>query len=293
MGTMVHTYYSYSLVVPTALVIAIAVWVVWLRRGETIGRLYSLLLIGCSAYMGVRVMQYSDAWSWWGPTLVIGLAVGAAGLHLAKGAQGKLVSATAVLTLGALVAGQIATDVFTATTPVQGTQPLSGPMSNVPNAMSRNLKQIRDTGQPTWAPHVAYGVPLSDSVRSLIASSGDGAARWAAATYPAQDASLAQLELGQPVLAVGGWLGLDPAPTLAQFEGLAKNGEIRFFIDHPAMHETVAGTEADAIQKWVSATYAGITVGDSIVYRLDDGHKKSGETTGRPFDPQELGAATE
>jgi 4-amino-4-deoxy-L-arabinose transferase-like glycosyltransferase len=277
MGTMVHTYYSYSLVVPMALVIALALRVSWVRRREMIGRLYSVLLIGCSAYMGVRVMQYSDAWSWWGPALVIGLGVVAAMLQLlefTKAGQGRLARVAVVLTVSALAAGQIATDVFTVGAPVQGTQPLSGPVSSVPNALSRMLKQVRETGQPRWTPHVAFGVPLSDEMKQRISSTDLGATRWAIATYPAQDAALAQLELRQPVLALGGWLGLDPAPTVEEFKVFAEKGEIGFFIDAPAMHETIAGTQAAAIQEWVAANYAGQEIGGSVLYRLDSSNKR-------------------
>ncbi|MDQ4501885.1 glycosyltransferase family 39 protein [Sinomonas sp. ASV322] len=273
MGSMVHTYYTYSLAAPTALVVALALHALWLNPGSMIGRLYSILLIGATAYMGIRIMQYSDAWGWWGPTLLGVLALAAAGLWLNHSSRASTVLMWSI-TLVALAAGPVGTDVFTATTPVQGTQPLSGPISNNPNAMSRHLQDIRTTGQPDWAPHIAYGVAPSASLLALFASEGSGTGRWLAATYPAQDAAMTQLTTGRPTLALGGWLGLDPAPTLDQFKSWAAHGDIEFFVDHPAMRAYGIGRQSAAIAAWVEATYEGKKVNDAVVYRLDSAHSK-------------------
>ena len=273
MGTMVHSYYVYSIVAPMALVISVALWSAWLRSEALIGRLFGVFLLATTAYMGARVMEYSDVWSWWGPTLLISMACVASILWLLKGRKlpGALIMSVVV---ASLVAGQVGTDLFTASSPVEGTQPLSGPVSNDPNAMSRHLLDIRNTGEPDWAPHVAFGVPPSRQLLRVFASEGSGTGRWLAATYPAQDAAMTQLTTGRATLALGGWLGLDPAPTLNQFKTWATQGDIEFFVDHPAMKAYGLGQQAAAIESWVEANYRGQKVDDSVVYRLDAAHKK-------------------
>ena len=54
--------------------------------------------------------------------------------------------------------------------------------------------------------------------------------RWVLATVGANEAAGYQLATGDAVMAIGGFNGTDPAPTLAQFEKLVAAGEIHYFI---------------------------------------------------------------
>ena len=56
------------------------------------------------------------------------------------------------------------------------------------------------------------------------------ATRWAAATVGAESAAPFQLASGEPVMAIGGFNGTDPAPTLAQFKTLVAAHEVHYFI---------------------------------------------------------------
>jgi 4-amino-4-deoxy-L-arabinose transferase-like glycosyltransferase len=273
MGTMVHSYYSYSLVAPLALVVSLGLRVAWLRSDALVGRLFGIFLLGTSAFMGFRIMQYSDAWGWWGPVLLVALNAIACTLWLVRRRR-QWNGIFWAFVLAALSAGQVGTDVFTFMNPIQGTQPLSGPVSNDPNAMSRHLQEIRTTGQPDWAPDVAYGVAPSQRLLQIFASEGNGRGRWLAATYPAQDAALTQLTTSRATISLGGWLGLDPAPTLDQFKAWVAKGDIEFFVDHPAMHSYGLGQQAESIANWVKANYHGEAVDNAVVYRLDNAHAK-------------------
>ena len=53
---------------------------------------------------------------------------------------------------------------------------------------------------------------------------------WAAATVNSNNASGYQLASGEPVMAIGGFNGTDPAPTLVQFEKYVSEGKIHYFI---------------------------------------------------------------
>ena len=53
---------------------------------------------------------------------------------------------------------------------------------------------------------------------------------WVAATIGSNEASGYQLATGDPVMAIGGFNGTDPAPTLAQFETDVQEGKIHYFI---------------------------------------------------------------
>ncbi len=54
--------------------------------------------------------------------------------------------------------------------------------------------------------------------------------RWVAATVGANSAAGYQLGSDEPVMAIGGFNGTDPAPTLAAFEADVARGEIHYFI---------------------------------------------------------------
>lgn len=274
MGSMVHTYYVYSVVAPMALVVALALRAAWLRSDLLIGRLFGTFLIAATAFMGIRIMQYSDVWGWWGPAVLVALAGLASIAWVMRAAQRFPATVCWTVVILALAAGQIGTDAFTAASSNQGTQPLSGPLSNDPNAMSRHLLDIRTTGQPAWAPHIAYGVAPSPELLHIFAAQGSGTGRWLVATYPAQDAALTQLATGRAALSVGGWLGLDPAPTLEQFKAWTENGEIEFFVDEPSIKTYGIGPQTKAISDWVGATYRGQEVNGAIVYRLDAAHRR-------------------
>ena len=53
---------------------------------------------------------------------------------------------------------------------------------------------------------------------------------WVAATVNSNNAAGYQLASDDPVMAIGGFNGTDPAPTLAQFEKYVSEGKIHYFI---------------------------------------------------------------
>jgi hypothetical protein len=66
------------------------------------------------------------------------------------------------------------------------------------------------------------------------------------------------------VIAIGGFSGTDPAPTLAQFEALVAKGEIHYLITGGAGG---SGT-ASQITSWVSSHFSSKTVGGQTIYDL-------------------------
>lgn len=98
----------------------------------------------------------------------------------------------------------------------------------------------------------------------LVANRGD--ADWIVAVRPANSAAAIQLVALEPVMALGGFTGSDPAPTLAQFQSYVAAGRLRFVIVETralsgGMGPPGAGAGADtAIESWVTATCS--TVGE-------------------------------
>jgi 4-amino-4-deoxy-L-arabinose transferase-like glycosyltransferase len=86
----------------------------------------------------------------------------------------------------------------------------------------------------------------------------------------ANNAAGYQLATSDPVLAVGGFNGTDPSPTLAQFKQYVAEGKIHYFIGGSSLgaQSTSGSSAAQDIADWVSATYPATTVGGTTVYDL-------------------------
>src|SRR5699024_7012614 len=65
---------------------------------------------------------------------------------------------------------------------------------------------------------------------------------WAAATIGSNPAAGLQLSSGLPVMAVGGYNGTDPFPTLDGFRNLVAEGRIHYFVGSPADGFSILGT---------------------------------------------------
>ena len=104
---------------------------------------------------------------------------------------------------------------------------------------------------------------------------------WAAATVNSNNAAGYQLASGEPVMAIGGFNGTDPAPTLAQFEKYVAEGKIHYFIASGGggfgggrlRRRSAAGGSDDASQitSWVESHFTAETVGGVTVYNLASG----------------------
>jgi 4-amino-4-deoxy-L-arabinose transferase-like glycosyltransferase len=90
---------------------------------------------------------------------------------------------------------------------------------------------------------------------------------WVAATIDANSAAGYQLATDDPVMAIGGFNGTDPAPTLAQFEQYVAQGRIHYFISGGRGLGGGNGTSS-AIGQWVAQHFSATTVDGVTVYDL-------------------------
>jgi len=90
---------------------------------------------------------------------------------------------------------------------------------------------------------------------------------WVAAAVGANSAAGVEIATGGPVMAIGGFNGTDPAPTLAQFEQDVAAGKIHYFL---AGGQRVGGAAggSGSIATWVAAHFTARTVGGVTVYDL-------------------------
>ncbi len=111
------------------------------------------------------------------------------------------------------------------------------------------------------------GTQVSSALTTLLKDGAPGH-RWTAATVSSDSAAPLQLASGEPVMAIGGFNGTDPAPTLAQFERYVADHEIHYFVGSNS-HSFGGGSGASAqITAWVKAHFTAKTVGGETIYDL-------------------------
>ena len=74
------------------------------------------------------------------------------------------------------------------------------------------------------------GGNTSDSALLQYLVANRGRARWIVAANSAQEAGSIEIATGLPVMAMGGFTGSDPAPTLAQLKSYIASGKLRFVL---------------------------------------------------------------
>ena len=183
--------------------------------------------------------------------------------------------------LVAVLAGPAAYSLATAATPHSGAIPSAGPSSGSGPGFGGPA-----IGRGPRAPGGAVRAPGGAGAGGLLNTSTPSAAlvdllqrdagdfSWVAAVVQSNQAAGYQLASGEPVMAIGGFNGTDPAPTLAQFEALVRAGRIHYFVASggdagfaPASSSSTT-TTASRITAWIESHFTAQTVGGVTVYDL-------------------------
>ncbi|MEU8791876.1 glycosyltransferase family 39 protein [Streptomyces sp. NPDC048643] len=115
------------------------------------------------------------------------------------------------------------------------------------------------------------GANVGSAAKTLL-SKNAGDYTWAAAAIGSQNSASYQLATGEPVMAIGGFNGTDPSPTLAQFKKYVTGGKIHYFISGGGMGGGTGGSASSStssrISSWVTANFKKVTVGSATFYDL-------------------------
>ncbi|MFK4112016.1 ArnT family glycosyltransferase [Streptomyces sp. NPDC002176] len=121
------------------------------------------------------------------------------------------------------------------------------------------------------------GATVSAQAKKLLLADADSYT-WVAASTGSQNAASYQLATNKAVMAIGGFNGTDPSPTLAQFKQYVAKGQIHYYIAGGGMGMgrtaearggmgRASGT-ASSISTWVEANFKKVTVGSATFYDL-------------------------
>jgi 4-amino-4-deoxy-L-arabinose transferase-like glycosyltransferase len=116
------------------------------------------------------------------------------------------------------------------------------------------------------------GTSVSSDLITLL-STNASSYTWVAAATGAQNSASYQLATGYSVMAIGGFNGSDPSPTLDQFKALVAQGKIHYYISSGTggVSQSGGSNVSSEIATWVSSTFTAQTVGSVTVYDLTTG----------------------
>uniref|UniRef100_A0AAU2VSN9 Glycosyltransferase family 39 protein n=1 Tax=Streptomyces sp. NBC_00008 TaxID=2903610 RepID=A0AAU2VSN9_9ACTN len=155
----------------------------------------------------------------------------------------------------------------------QGQQP--GGMPGMPGAGER-FRGAGGRGGGGGMGGLLNGASVDAAARKLLTANADDYT-WSAAAIGSQNAASYQLATGDPVMAIGGFNGSDPSPTLSQFKKYVEDGRIHYFISSGEGGEGGGGGmggmggssgTSSKISTWVEANFKKVTAGSATFYDL-------------------------
>ena len=320
MSGTVHPYYAVALAPAIAAIVGIGSVELWRGRAYWPARIILSVTVLAASLWSAVLLGRNASWLPWLGVLVVALGVVAAlalllrvdSLKSLPGKAGKLAAAGVVVV--SLLAGGLGTAawaVATAAQPHSGSIPSSGPAASAlggfgggsrtaggfdgtrggafgsgdaPGGTFDGGAPAGATGQGGTGPGGAGGpggeTATSAELTALLSASGT---KWSAIVSGASQAASLELATGTNVIALGGWNGGDPYPTLAEFQSMVDRGEIGYFIAGGGFGGggfggggLGGGADGGAggrggnseVASWVAANFQAQTVGTSTVYKL-------------------------
>lgn len=258
MSGIVHPYYAVALAPAIAAIVGIGSMELWRGRAYLPVRILLAVTVLATSVWSAVLLGRDPAWL---PGLrviavVLGVLAAAALIMRVDSLPGLSLrlrkAATAGVVIMSLLAGGLGTAAWTLAT---AAQPHS---DSIP------------TAGPT-ASAIGAGGPGEESaspgLTTLLQSTST---KWSGIVSGASQAATLELASDTSVIALGGWNGGDPYPTLAEFQAMVERGEIGYFISAGAQGGGGGGRDSgnSEVAAWVAANYEAQTVGTSTVYKL-------------------------
>ncbi len=293
-----HAYYTVALGPAVAALVGMGAVTLWRLRRLDLAASTLAATLAVTALWSYVLLARSPDWLPWLRVVVLVAGLGAAAALLVRvwlpaRAAGPLAAAGLV----AALAGPLAYSLNTAATPHSGAIPSAGPAVagarfGGPGAgtvggqgpgggtLRRGLlpggrwqggpgggAAPGQGGQGGGMGGLLQGSSPNAELVALLERDG-GASTWVAAAVGANNAAGYQLATGDPVMAIGGFNGSDPSPTLAQFQQYVREGGIHWFIAGGGFRSDGGSNQSQQIAAWVEQNFDATTVGGVTVYDL-------------------------
>ncbi len=288
MTGIVHAYYTVALAPAVAALVGMGAVDMWRLRAHPASRWVLSLAIAASGVWAFALLErtpgFAPGLSW----TVLAACLAAAALLAARDARlpRRAGAAAAAVAAIALIAGPSAYALDTAGSTHAGGNPTAGPAATAGGGPGGRMGMGMG-GPPAGGGTVPGGKGAPGALQGPTPAAGQGAgadatlvayllahrgeARWIAATSGAGSAAPLQLAADAPVMAIGGFNGGDPSPTLAEFAALVASGDLRYYVAGGMGGGGMGGRGGDSIPAWVEehgTPVDGDAVGGATVYDL-------------------------
>ncbi len=304
---IIHEYYTVALAPAIGAVVAIGAVFLWRKREHAGARAILAAAVGATAIWSAILLDRAADWNPWLHDVVLfggGITALALLFPIVNKRVATFVAASAVVLC---LAAPAAWTLSTVSTPHNGAIPTSGPSGaggfgrgglgggpgggaggfpggqlpggtangGTANGGTTNGGFPGGAGGAGGAGGLLNAGTVSDEIAQFLQENSDGF-RWVAAAVGANSAAGYQLASGEAIMAIGGFNGSDPAPTLAQFKEYVAQGKIHYFISGgglgggggfggPGGGSNGTGS---SISSWVSSNFESVTVGGTTFYDL-------------------------
>ncbi|MGW4520755.1 glycosyltransferase family 39 protein [Amycolatopsis sp. NPDC004378] len=253
MSGIIHPYYTVALAPGIAGTLGISARELWRGRANFAARAVLAVMLAVTAVWGFVLLARTPEWQpWIRYALLVLSAVAVLALLFGADRVRRLGPVVAVLGLCGALLGTTSFTLVTAATAHSGGTPSSGPAG----ASGRGFG--RGPG--------GFGEGQTDA--AVIGLLKNTTTKWAAAQSGAMQSAGLALSSGRPVLAIGGFSGSDPAPTLAQFEQYVAAGDVHYFVAGGRGGFGGGRGTSGEIQAWVEQNFTPQTVGGTTIYDL-------------------------
>jgi 4-amino-4-deoxy-L-arabinose transferase-like glycosyltransferase len=292
MSGIIHSYYVVAMAPAIGALVGGGVVELWAMRARNPRLPWAGLVLA-----GGLLATAATAWLLLSrtPAFVPGLAIGVVALTVAVSLvvvlparllDRRVQLAALGLGVAVLLAAPAAYAVETMTTAYSGGDPSAGPQAasadgggpgsfggGAPNGgLAPGAGGAPSGGAPNggFGPGAGgLGGDAASSALTTYLAANRGTATWIVAVTSANQAGSIELATGLPVMAMGGFTGTDPAPTLAQLQALVASGQLRYVIVGGAGGGPGGGNSTlSAIDAWVQANGTVVSSVSSNLYDL-------------------------
>jgi 4-amino-4-deoxy-L-arabinose transferase-like glycosyltransferase len=251
MKGMAHPYYCLSVAPAVAALVALGGSEMWRLRRLTVGRIaLATMVLGTGVWSWWVLGQNAD----WMPALrwtILAFAIIATIallVALFSPNRRRLVGVALALGIVAAAAGSTAYTIATLGVSHEGGGARVGPA----DASGGGFGGWNDDSDNT-------------ALEGLLAGTHT---KWSAAVNGSSAAAGLELATNTSVMAIGGFGGADPVPSLSQFQTYVSNHEIGYFVAPDTTRGPGRGRQHSDITRWVAANFAAVKAGNDTVYDL-------------------------
>ena len=288
MAGIFHAYYTVALAPAVAALVGMGAAEAWERRDSAMGAITLAVATAATSVWGFVLLSRTVEWNAWLRIVVLAVGLAAALGFLVLGRiHRRAVPVVVGAALFAALLGPVAYSVQTVATGHSGSIVDAGPTvaggtggpGGGGGARGGQAPGGATQGQaPGGATQGRGGGGMgglldastpSTAVVSALSADADQYT-WVAAAIGSQNAAGLQLGTQLPVMAIGGFNGSDPSPTLAQFQAYVQAGKIHYFLGGGGFGGGQSGgsNASSQISSWVQQNFTAVTIGGSTFYDL-------------------------